>query len=59
MPKCDKLCNDSRIVENAHKVFILKIYVEKVSLCEKRCFCEKAIKNYLPTQKSFVLFLLL
>ena len=29
MPKFGKLCNDSRIIENAYKVLVLKIFVER------------------------------
>ena len=36
MPKFDKLCNDSRIVDNAYKVFVLKIFQK--SVCVKKVF---------------------
>ena len=46
------------LVENAYKVFVFE------NISEKKCFVwkmfwnvrEQAIKNYLPTQKSFVFF---
>ena len=56
IPKFGKLYNDSHIVENAYKVFVLKIFQRKKCLCGKMFFGEQAITSYLPTQKSFVLF---
>ena len=57
MPKCDKLCNDSRIVENTYKVFVFENILEK-SVCVRNCFvCEKATTSYLATQKVFIIFL--
>ena len=53
-----KLCNDSRLYKNAYKVLdFLKIFhVLKVFGVFEKMGCEKATKNVLPTQKSFVHF---
>ena len=35
MPKCEKLCNDSRIIKNAYKVFVFANISEKCCLVER------------------------
>ena len=45
MPKCRKLCNGSRIVENGYKVFVFENILEK-SVCVRNVFVsELAIKS--------------
>ena len=47
MPKCGKLCNDSRINENAYKVFVFKI-----PKCGKLCDDSRMVEN---AYKVFIL----
>ena len=67
MPLFHKLCNDSRLYKNVYKVLVLKIVQRDV--CFLRCFesvsaemvlfCEQVTTSVIPTQKVFVILLLI
>ena len=51
MPKCGNFVMILVSIENAYKMFILKIFVEEC-YCVKNVLCEQAINNILPLLKG-------